>query len=257
MSIESAIENRSNNSKDNITFVKELLDSWKKLNQENIEFIKQAIKELVEKTLEKTNKLLNYFNGVQRFKINNILPEPIFCNALWESPWKLDLLVGWAEAFEEIWDQIDAASESIHITMFIWRNDKTGRMLARKLLNAADRWVKISLEKDRLWNIFEKSEQSEKTLFHPGRPTIWEWFKTAFVDTAYSNVNESTGYDLKQDASDIFISLSTHQNVSLKTDVRNDHSKYRIFDGNTLITWWINVWDEYNEWIDYWVSVTC
>ena len=65
------------------------------------------------------------------------------------------LLVDGTAAFDEILRCIDAADRSIIINMFIWRNDPIGNRLAKAILRAAQRGVRVTISVDRVGMILE------------------------------------------------------------------------------------------------------
>ena len=77
------------------------------------------------------------------------------------------------------------ARESIYINMFIWRDDVIGNTIARELLEAADRGVKVEIVKDRYGILCEYSEEDQSSFFHkdPRLPEKAEKLSNA-IDTA-------------------------------------------------------------------------
>ena len=60
-----------------------------------------------------------------------------------------ELIIDGKNTFPLLFEEIERCEKTIYIRMFIWRNDAIGKELARRLLAAADRGVKIILIKDR------------------------------------------------------------------------------------------------------------
>ena len=79
---------------------------------------------------------------------------------------KISLLIGGKQAFPVILQEIRNCRESIYICMFVWREDRIGKQIARELLLAADRGVKIVIDKDRYGILCECSEENRNSLFH-------------------------------------------------------------------------------------------
>ena len=79
---------------------------------------------------------------------------------------KISLLIGGKQAFPVILQEIRNCRESIYICMFVWREDLIGKQIARELLLAADRGVKIVIDKDRYGILCECSEENRNSLFH-------------------------------------------------------------------------------------------
>ena len=69
------------------------------------------------------------------------------------------LLAGGDAAFGEILRRCALARRSIEINMFIWRDDGAGNALARALLDAADRGVRVRVVKDRFGGAIERAEE--------------------------------------------------------------------------------------------------
>jgi phosphatidylserine/phosphatidylglycerophosphate/cardiolipin synthase-like enzyme len=65
--------------------------------------------------------------------------------ASYENHRNLRLLIDGQESFKRITQQIRQAEKSVHINMFIWRDDKIGNHVGRELLAAADRGVDVSI----------------------------------------------------------------------------------------------------------------
>ncbi len=167
---------------------------------------------------------------------------------------------GGKEAFPRIIEQIEKAEKSIVITMFVWREDKIGNQIAEKLLEAANRGVNIHIIKDKLGMVFELAEENKKSLFHNEFDFIL-MIKAMFIDRFYPMEGKSKYH--KQTKSPIYQQLIHNENIKTdKDNVRNDHSKYYIFDESTLITGGMNIEDksiytdvEGKEYIDFMVEL--
>ncbi len=130
------------------------------------------------------------------------------------------LLVDGREAFEAVFEAIDAAKESIYIQTFIWKDDETGKAVVNRLREAADRGVQVTVNKDLLGTAFELGDMIK------GRPS--PVFTRAGL-RGYPNIE-----------------------VNTKVFTDNDHSKYFIVDHETLIFGGMNIADEYHfQWHDY------
>jgi len=167
---------------------------------------------------------------------------------------------GGKEAFPRIIEQIEKAEKSIVIAMFVWREDKIGNQIAEKLLEAANRGVNIHIIKDKLGMVFELAEENKKSLFHNDFYLIL-MIKAKFMDKFYPMEGKSKYH--KQTKSPIYQQLIHNENIKTdKDNVRNDHSKYYIFDESTLITGGMNIEDksiytdvEGKEYIDFMVEL--
>lgn len=161
-----------------------------------------------------------------------------------ESRLDATLLVDGREAFPAIVRRIRAAECSVYVNMFIWRDDGIGNRLAGELLRAAERGVRVTIVKDRYGALCEHCEENRASFFHP-RPTLSEWVKIVGLELLYNRdllrQKRPRGENALRDA------LLRHPNVSVSADEnRYDHSKFWVFDDNTLILGGVNVEDKEN-----------
>lgn len=141
------------------------------------------------------------------------------------------LTVGGA-AFNRFIACIDAASHSIAINIFIWRDDPLGNRIGRALLKAADRGVEVSISKDRLGAIFELGEESRQSFFHKKYGLITAVKQRAI--NAYSSSPDLFSW-VVQECNELSERLRGHDNVSVFDDViKKDHSKFTIIDDKIL-----------------------
>lgn len=156
------------------------------------------------------------------------------------------LLVDGKAAFEEILRCIDGAQHSILINMFIWRADQIGERLARAVLRAAERGVRVKISVDRVGMVLERCEESERSFFHT-HPDLLERFKIKLLQVSYP---KNRGESLPEGAcADLREQLLAHPNIVVERDrQKNDHSKYYIVDEQILIFGGINIEDkEYDK----------
>ncbi len=154
------------------------------------------------------------------------------------------LLIDGREAFPEILRCIDAARESIHINMFIWRDDEIGNRLAAALLRAAERGVQVTLSIDRYGVVLEKSEECKRSFFHKTQ-TLSERVKSATLCLLYPMAN--TPRRVKDEETPLYRAVMSHPNIRVERDTfKADHSKFYVFDGETVILGGINVEDKEN-----------
>lgn len=172
---------------------------------------------------------------------------------------KKELLINGDKAFDRILQRIRESKKSIRINMFIWRDDRIGNAVAQELLGAADRGVKIEIVKDTVGSIFEKGEECRQSMLH-------KEFNLMVAIKAYVLL---LGYfrhvwrlDSKQKASAVAEKMLFHPNIAIKCAVRNDHSKFYIFDDETLIMGGINIEDKelyldfkQKKWCDYMIEI--
>ncbi|MGM0548946.1 MAG: phospholipase D-like domain-containing protein [Bacillota bacterium] len=149
-----------------------------------------------------------------------------------------ELLINAKETFTEIIKQIKKAKKSILICMYIWRDDKIGNLIAKELLQAANRGVKIKIVKDKAGSVFEKIELDKQSFFHKQKDLI-SLIKGKFLSLLYYRDNKCPNDQLKNNNLN---RLLEHKNI--QTDFnqeRHDHSKYFIFDDQILILGGINI----------------
>ncbi|MFC1615792.1 phosphatidylserine/phosphatidylglycerophosphate/cardiolipin synthase family protein [Patescibacteria group bacterium] len=232
------------------------------LNQESLEDneleqLNQLLTEITEETLEMEGKLVSFFQDEVFNRLKQIIPDHPFFNYIEgneEFIDSIDLLIGGQESYERILANIKDAQKSIHITMFVWRDDIIGNKIAKELLDAASRGVKVTIQKDALASIFEYTEQNRQTLFHKDFDKTLS-AKRGAVDKMYA---EDKAYGVyKQNPNPLIEGLLNHENISIDSEIREDHSKYFIFDNETLITGGVNIGDEYasGEFHDYMVEM--
>ena len=172
---------------------------------------------------------------------------------------KIELIIDGEEVFKEIISCIKSARDSIHITAHIWRDDEIGNALAKEVLSAANRGVRVMIEKDQLGAVAELSDQNGQSLFHKD---LWKQNPMMYLycicsHIFYNKLKFFEKYPL-QDDNEVFNKLDGHKNITLDSNSElNDHSKYFIFDDKELSMGGVNIGDEYHkEWHDYMVKVS-
>lgn len=154
------------------------------------------------------------------------------------------LLVDGREAFPEILACIARAERSIYINMFIWRDDEIGCAIARAILEAAERGVKVVLSVDRVGAVLEYAEEHRRSFFHR-RLTVVEWIKAGALRLLYPEL--STQARAADADGALYRAIMAHPNVTAELDVRKaDHSKFYLFDDEVLILGGINIEDKEN-----------
>ena len=154
---------------------------------------------------------------------------------------KIELLEGGRNAFPEIIRQIRAAEHEITVHMFIWREDRIGTEIAREITAAADRGVKITIEKDMYAVTLEYAEESQRSLCH--RPDLKDRFNIFMLALIYNT--ELAGKRLRTSRSSLYTQMKEHPGVVIMDGVRTyDHSKYYIFDRKVMILGGINIEDK-------------
>lgn len=153
----------------------------------------------------------------------------------------IHLLVEGKAAFDYIIKAIEEAKESIYINMFIWRDDLIGNEMAKAVLKAANRGVKVKIIKDKLGCIFEYAEESRQSFFHKEKAFL-DGCQSMFIDLVYPMKNKGSR---KQLPNQLAQALKKHQGIALDVnDYRKDHSKYYIIDETILILGGINIEDK-------------
>ena len=154
------------------------------------------------------------------------------------------LLVDGKEAFPEILRCIGAAKKSIAINMFIWRDDVIGNRIAAAVLAAADRGVQVDISVDRYGVVLEKAEETKKSFFHKTQ-TLTEKVKTAVLELLYPMPGAPRR--AKDEETPLYRAVMNHPNLRVERDkFKADHSKFYLFDGETLILGGVNIEDKEN-----------
>lgn len=125
--------------------------------------------------------------------------------------------------FTRIMRCIGAAQDTVHIRMFIWKNDATGRMVRDGILRAADRGVKVLIEKEASGDLFEVDEPFLET--QQNTDIAWQTFWR-------------------------------HPRITTHYMARRDHAKFYIIDGHVTLLTGMNIADEYRtHWHDYLIEL--
>ena len=154
------------------------------------------------------------------------------------------LLIDGKEAFPSIIEAINMALKSVHINMFIWRDDNIGNEIGKACLGAANRGVKVSISIDRYGVVLEKVEEIQKSFFHK-KQTLGEKIKISALKSFYpmKGLNKNP-YD---EETDLYKQIMNHPNIVVSRDIfRADHSKYYIIDDEILFLGGINIEDKEN-----------
>lgn len=155
---------------------------------------------------------------------------------------KFTLLEDGASAFPRIIDAIRLAKNSIVVNMFIWRADNIGVQLAREILDAANRGVKVQISVDRYGFVLELAEESMLSFFHQ-KPTLIERVKVFALKVFYGT--KRVDFSSLSEAVILRKKLLNHENVRVEREVfKADHSKYYLIDNSCLFVGGINVEDK-------------
>ncbi len=154
----------------------------------------------------------------------------------------ISLLVNGKQAFKEIFAAIDKAKNSVFIKMFVWRNDRIGNALGERILEAAQRGVRVHIVKDLVGGMFEYAEEGKDSFFHSELPLLLK-LQSAVLDYSYSMPGEAPRH--KQVLCPLALALLHHPQVIIEADTRlYDHSKYYIIDNQVLFMGGMNVEDK-------------
>lgn len=154
-------------------------------------------------------------------------------------------------AFEEILSRCAQATESIEVRAFLWRDDEAGNRLGRALLDAAERGVRVTIEKDRIAAVYEYTGGNKQSFFHKRvAPTqgIQAWVLGAVYRAPGS---------FKQKPNPLSEAILGHANITVNHQrKRFDHSKLFIFDERIITLGSMGIGDNhYAEWIDVMVEL--
>lgn len=170
-----------------------------------------------------------------------------------------ELLINGDQSFERILTRIREAKSSIYINMFIWRDDAIGNEMARTVLAAADRGVQITIVKDLVGSIFEKGEECRQSLFHK-EFNLGIALQQLVVSRLY--FRHVSHLDGRQKPNPLAEKIMGHPHVNFRASLRNDHSKFYIFDDEILIAGGVNIEDKEvsldylsRKWCDYMIEI--
>ncbi len=154
-------------------------------------------------------------------------------------------------SFPAIIDRIAAATTSVEIRAFLWRDDAAGNALGEALLAAADRGVKVIVHKDRIAAVYEYTGGNKQSFFHkrvdPVRG-LQAWF--------LGRVYRAPG-SFKQKPNLIAEAVLGHRNIVVEhKKKRFDHSKVFVIDEQHLILGSMGIGDNHrHEWVDVMIEL--
>lgn len=136
---------------------------------------------------------------------------------------RVRLFVDGREAFSRIHRLIKRARHTVVIQMFLWKDDRTGRCLAREVLNAADRGVHVDISKEATGDVFEL---------------------------------QSDFFTTQRSAGGLWRRFWNHPNIHVTCGTHGDHAKVYAIDDRVLLLTGMNISDEYRyDWHDYLVEL--
>ncbi|HXT97626.1 MAG TPA: phosphatidylserine/phosphatidylglycerophosphate/cardiolipin synthase family protein [Polyangia bacterium] len=162
-----------------------------------------------------------------------------------------ELLAGGRAAFERILRRIGEARRSVEMRAFEWRDDDAGCCVARALLAAAERGVKVTIWKDRIGGYYEHLEATKQSFFHKkigfgARCQLWAMM-----------IFYGRWGSLAQRRSELAEALVAHPNVRFVSEKRFDHAKLYQFDDETVILGGMGIGDDFRDVnVDFMVEIS-
>jgi cardiolipin synthase len=154
-------------------------------------------------------------------------------------------------AIPHILERIAGARSSIDIRAFLWRDDEVGNLVASALLAAADRGVKVHIQKDRIAAVYEYSGGNKQSFFHKRIDPV-RGFQAWFLGRVYRWPGS-----FKQRPNPVAEAMLAHPNITVDhRRKRFDHSKLFIIDDDTLILGSMGIGDNHrDEWVDMMIEL--
>jgi cardiolipin synthase len=166
-------------------------------------------------------------------------------------PGELTLLATGEDAFQEMLTCLAAARKSLFMRSFVWRDDETGNLFARRILEAADRGVQIVIHKDLMGAIYEHFDENKRSFFHE-TIDFKARAKVEFLCFVYFR-----GRPIPQTPNPLARRIVEHPGITIRHDRRlYDHSKVLIFDDETMIVGGMGIGNEFRaKWLDLMVRL--
>ncbi len=155
-------------------------------------------------------------------------------------------------AFPAIIERIRLAEKSIEIRAFLWRDDDTGNALGQAVLEAAERGVKVTIQKDKIAAVYEYTGGNKQSFFHKRVDPV-RGFQAWFLGTVY----RATPGSFRQKPNALAEAIVGHPNINaLHQRKRFDHSKLFIVDDRVLVLGSMGIGDNHHlDWVDTMVEV--
>ena len=165
---------------------------------------------------------------------------------------KIDFLNN-SESINEILNSINNSNKNILIKAFLWRDDEVGNQIAKALLNAANKGVKILILKDRIGAFFEFCEGNNKSLFHNKNEIKTVYMQAKILNKFYSKKSNFKNYKINN----LTNKIKNHPNIHLiSNQKRYDHSKLIIIDEKIGFIGGVGFANEFlNEWEDVSIKI--
>lgn len=152
------------------------------------------------------------------------------------------LLEGGEATFGRILRRIGGAHRTITLRCFNWRDDATGEVLARALLAAADRGVRVTIFKDRVGAVYEYLETTRQSFLHK-EIDAWTRLHTLLLALAYGKRNIRPSFAARPNP--LASALLAHHRVTVHGDRRRfDHAKVYVIDDEILFVGGVGIGDD-------------
>lgn len=164
---------------------------------------------------------------------------------------KLRVFKGGEVAFAEVLNRVNQARSSIEVRAFLWRDDESGNRLGEAILAAAERGVKVQIQKDRIAAVYEYTGGNKQSFFHK-RMLPTHRLQAWFLSTVY-NAKGS----FRQQPNPLAEAILGHPNITVShRRKRFDHSKLFIFDERYITLGSMGIGEEHSgDWVDVMVEV--
>ncbi len=154
-------------------------------------------------------------------------------------------------AFTEILRRVTEARRSIEVRAFLWRDDEVGNRLGEAMLAAADRGVKVRIEKDRIAAVYEYAAGTKQSFFHK-RMSAMQRFQAWFLGAVFRSPGS-----FRQRPNPLAEAILAHPNITVSHErKRFDHSKLFVFDDRIITLGSMGIGDNHhNDWVDVMVEL--
>jgi cardiolipin synthase len=148
------------------------------------------------------------------------------------------LLEGGTAFFDRLFARVARATRSIELRCFDWRDDETGELMARALIAAADRGVRVTVLKDLVGATYEYYEGSQQSFLH--KTIDWRTRREAMLlRLVYGRL--AWPRPRPNPLADAFLA---HPNIAVEGYRRRfDHSKVYVIDDEVLFVGGVGVGD--------------
>ncbi len=154
-------------------------------------------------------------------------------------------------AFAEILRRVEETQDNLEMRAFLWRDDDAGNRLGRAILRAADRGVKVLIQKDRIAAVYEYWGGNRQSFFHKKvQPS--QGLQAWFLGTVYRAKGS-----FKQRPNPLAEAVLAHPNITVRhSRKRFDHSKLFVFDDRFIVLGSMGIGDNHHtEWVDVMTEV--